>query len=144
MNLAITSISMEKVYKNKNLLHSLSKMNIDESNESNGGSWFVSSLKEKLLGTAIIVRKKDEDTIIAWGWLVEKKDKEVLKIAIFVEPYYRRMGIGSKIIKRANLILKRRNGKKIVCYPWNETSGKFFRSQTKYVTPCAYTDFFSE
>jgi hypothetical protein len=131
MDLTIKSIPMKRIYRSDPLLKQLKRLNLLSSRES-WDSYMSDCMERGVLGTAIVVLK--DERIIAWGWLMDKDSTNELKIAIFVEPYYRRYGIGSKIAKRAKLIGKRRK-KEIICYPWNAVSEKFFDSQNG-ISPC--------
>lgn len=70
----------------------------------------------------------DKKEFVGWGLLWKDYNKSY-SLMLFVRKQYRRLGIGTKIIK----ILSKKIKKKIDVYPHNKTSKKFFRKAKKEV-----------
>ena len=87
----------------------------------------------------ILARKKGK--VIGWAGIFSKWGNLKPKFRdlwVFINPYYRRRGIGTDLVRRIRLLPK--YGKEAKAYPWDKRSSEFFKI-TK--VPCRHAGHYS-
>ncbi len=125
-------MDLNKVLKDPELLASLLKLTL---HSFSGMQTEIASLKRisryRLVKAKIVLARTDTDDIIAWTLLSREKSKRyptdisgALSMT-FVHKKYRRLGIGSQLLK----IAKRTSSPtRVIVIPWNWASRDFFKT----------------
>lgn len=74
-----------------------------------------------------IILAKYNDIIIGWAMVFPNYLQSEYNAYFYVAKKYRRVGIGTMLLKKAKFICKKLNSK-IICFPHDEISTSFFRS----------------
>jgi GNAT superfamily N-acetyltransferase len=69
---------------------------------------------------------------IGWAWVFSKSEYEgstvrYLSFMIYIQPKYRRRGVGSKLIEFGKKIARQRH-QRLVVYPWDKRSQGFYNN----------------
>ena len=141
MNMRILRYSPKTLYANKKLVNFLSE-NLNNSAEQNSlGSGMKSALLwERNMLTWVCWLSGEP---VGWATLTPRnndKEKNILGVSVYVNPDFRRMGIGTKLCKKIKIFCAK-NNLNTVAQPWDRAGKSFYRKHgIKYTE---YWDFYS-
>ena len=105
----------EKFYENKDLLEKLGELT-----NSSGFSAMRDSLEERCITSVWVALRYSR--IIGWAMI-----DDIWHVHVFVEPKYRRRGIGKALVSRANTYARRKK-KSLNIEPWSEAGWALYAS----------------
>jgi GNAT superfamily N-acetyltransferase len=76
-----------------------------------------------------VILAKHQDHIVGWALLLRHPgDRKTPEIMMYVASRYRRKGIGTAVLGRANMIAKRWGQGRVKSWQWDGVSGYFYES----------------